>query len=69
MAKEIEYACCCDGMEEAISMGGIQLMESEDGPVPIIPDEKRETGMIANFCPFCGEQLVEFDEPNDGERK
>ena len=24
MAKnEIEYACCCDGMEEAISMGGI----------------------------------------------
>jgi hypothetical protein len=64
--KETEYACCCDGMEEAISMGGIQLMESEDGPVPIIPDEKHETGMIANFCPFCGEQLVSFDEPETG---
>lgn len=66
MAEEPEYACCCDGMEEAISMGGIQLVESEDGPVPLIPDEKRESGMIANFCPFCGEQLVSFDETPDG---
>jgi len=62
MAKvKAEYRCCCDGLEEAISMGGIQLIESEDGPVPLIPDENRETGMIANFCPFCGQQLVRFD--------
>ena len=53
---EIELEVCCDAMLDAIQSGGIVIDQA--GPNQyrqVIPDEKRETGIAINFCPFCGD--------------
>ena len=61
--EEAEIEVCCDVLVEAIESGGIHVVEAEPGMVcEVIPDEKGETGIAINFCPFCG-----AERPNRGE--
>lgn len=52
---EADVALCCEGLEDALSRGGIELVEVEPGVYrEVIPDRKRKSGVAINFCPFCG---------------
>jgi hypothetical protein len=56
MIEEVEVEICCDVLLDAIQSGGIQVVEVSPGHYcEVIPDEKGETGIAINFCPFCGE--------------
>lgn len=53
---EVELEVCCDAMLDAIESGGILVDPVGSGKYrQVIPDEKRETGIAINFCPFCGD--------------
>ena len=56
MSDEVEVEVCCDILLDAINSGGIQVVEAKSGSLcEVIPDEKGETGIAINYCPFCGQ--------------
>ena len=73
MADEVEIEICCDVLQDAIESGGIQVVETKPGVyAEVIPDEKGETAIQINFCPFCGQprtdMALEMDTPKQDKK-
>jgi hypothetical protein len=74
MSDEVEVDICCDVLLDAIESGGIQVVEVKPGVyVEVIADDRGESGIAVNFCPFCGgarpnaEQVGSDSSPVNGQ--
>ena len=64
--QEIDIEVCCDALYESIESGGVKVVESAPGVYcEAIPSADGKSGMIINFCPFCGSARAALDEIED----
>ncbi|HSV74455.1 MAG TPA: hypothetical protein VLH79_11920 [Chthonomonadales bacterium] len=67
--QEVDIEVCCDALYEAIEFGGVTVVETAPGVYSeVITSADGASGLIINYCPFCGDQRTELDEVAEDQR-